>query len=177
LSSVLENNSEYVQTIDPTEKDISFYTNEESGLRYTVHLGEQSQQYIVSIDYFPGKSDDSWKCPSFPKQNSEIPAFERYGNISSSMEKAILDNFAIQLLRNKDLQGYVVVWVDRRTKTKEGRSRIRFIKSYLTSVRGVSAKRVISKVGGRREDAGVELYLLPPDGRKPDVKSNQRGRG
>ena len=77
------------------------------------------------------------------------------------MEKAILDNFAIQLLRNKELRGYILVYVDRGAKTASAQRRIRFIKRYLINVRGVPAKRIISKDAGPREEAGVELYLVP----------------
>ncbi len=86
------------------------------------------------------------------------------------MEKAILDNFAIQLLRNKELQGYIVVYVDRVAKSTEAQRRIRYIKICLNNVRGVPAKRVISKEGGRREAAGVELYLVPPDKPGPNIE-------
>ena len=131
-----------------------------------------SEEYVVSIDYIPRLSDNSRKCGSPSRsdyENQSIPAFERYGSISSPMEKAILDNFAIQLLRNKELRGYVVVYADRATKRTEAQRRLRYIKKYLTNVRGVPAKRIIPKEGGRRDEAGVELYLVPPDKPGPSV--------
>jgi len=94
LSAVLEDNRGYVKTFDPKEKEISFYTSEEKGIRYTVHSAEQgSQPYVVSTDYLPSLSENSKKCSDFSTPHDWIqamPAFERYGRISLSMEKAIL---------------------------------------------------------------------------------------
>ncbi len=64
----------------------------------------------------------------------------------------------------------MVVYVERAAKRQEAQSRIRYIKTYLTKVRGVPTKRVICKEGGQRTGAGVELYLVPPDKPGPSVK-------
>lgn len=126
-------------------------------------------------DYFAGKNESSQKCLSSSGADElrTFPAFERYGNVSSSLDKAILDNFAIQLLRNKELQGYVVVYVGPGARSNAGQRRIRSIKRYLTNVRGIPAKRVISKQGERRSEAGAELYLLPHDALKPGAKTDR----
>ena len=174
LSTVLENQA-YVKSVDPTNRGVFIYTNEESGLRYTVQSdGQISEQGIVSIDYSPSKSDVGLKCSSSSRSNDgiePIPTFERYGNISLSMEKAILDNFAIQLQANKELRGYVVVYGNQAAQKRKGNSRLRFIKDYLTHVRGVPTRRIVYKERERRAGARIELFLVSPGKSGPNVKT------
>ena len=169
LKQVLPDPSGYKKVVEPRHKNTLYYINEEKGLRYTVERREDNSEDVISTDYLPQGKDRSMKCSASVSARDEIPIFERYGNISLSTEKAILDNFAIQLQRNTQLKGYVVVYVD---QAKKAPVKIRYIMNYLIGERAVPRQRVTAINGGQISEAGVELYLVPHG--KPGPKLKQR---
>ena len=97
-----------------------------------------------------------------------IPVFEQYGLISSDSEKAILDNFAIELFNDPDLRGYVIL---RRGKHSSSfaRTRLAEIKKYLIAKRRVPQKRIVLFETRGASDFTVQLYLVPK-GKKAPVR-------
>lgn len=122
---------------------------------------------VISTYYLPQEKDRSMKGSASVSARDEIPVFERYGNVSSSMEKAILDNFAIQLQLNKQLRGYVVVYV---SQAKKAPMKIRYILNYLMRERAVPRERVTAINGGQLSEGVVELYLVPRGKPGPKLK-------
>lgn len=123
---------------------------------------------LSTVGYCPAKMRDGivpevdrylTSLGSLNTQNQSIPVFEQYGAVSTDSEKAILDNFAIQLLDNQDLTGYVVLRRGQQSSKSVAR-KLRYIKDYLIKKRGVPAKRVSAFEGKSRHDYGVELYLV-----------------
>ncbi len=99
------------------------------------------------------------RLESLSNENQSIPVFEQYGVISPDSEKAILDNFAIQLLDNQNLAGYVLLRRGQHSPTSVAR-KLRYIRNYLTKRRGVPASRVSVFEGKHQPDFSVELYLI-----------------
>jgi hypothetical protein len=95
--------------------------------------------------------------------------FDEYGNISRDDEKARLDNFAIQLQQEPDSQGYIIIYAGRRTRPGDVQKRLDRARDYLTTLRGIDARRIVTLDGGTREDLTVELWLVPTGAAPPTV--------
>ena len=151
---------------DANETGVAFYINEQIGVRYTVQVDKESnRELIVSIDYLPRQGDYHLKCATAQKVSSSgfnVPVFEKYGRVSSLTERAILDNFAIQLFRHDDLTGYIIVRSGNRNSRTTGRH-LRFIKTYLSKTRAVPSSRFFVLGGQSNGQFTVELYLVSKD--------------
>jgi hypothetical protein len=83
------------------------------------------------------------------------------------MEKARLDNFAIQLQNELAMKGYIVFYSKYRSPVAHAQARATRAKNYLINVRGLEAGRVEIINGGRRMKIALELYLIPQDSPAP----------
>jgi hypothetical protein len=107
--------------------------------------------------------------------------FDEYGDICSDDEKARLDNFAVQLQDNRELQAYVVFYGGRcysscgydyprhrprRPLMGEAEARAGRIRPYLVNTRGLKPERIFVTSGGHRESWTAELWMVPK-GEKP----------
>jgi hypothetical protein len=147
----------YVKTEDLVQTHVSYYSNESDGVRYTVERRD-GRDYLSSIDYRPRAVDKHLQCATFSARDRPSPPFfEEYGNVSTVTERAILDNFAIQLTKDPNLTGYVVVYGERNLKTT--RTRLGFIKRYLLKQRNVPADRLVARSSDLRREFTVRLYL------------------
>lgn len=93
--------------------------------------------------------------------------FDEFGPINRDDEKARLDNYAIQLQQEPDSQGYIIVYSGRRGRAGDQQKRIERIRDYLINMRGTEARRLVFLTGGTREDAVVELWLVPTGATPP----------
>ncbi|HEV2801991.1 MAG TPA: hypothetical protein VGW12_16065 [Pyrinomonadaceae bacterium] len=87
--------------------------------------------------------------------------FETYGNLSNGDEKALLDNLAIQLLKDREQSARIYVYAGRLACAGEVDAKVKRITHHLVKTRGVEAGRVFVQDGGHREEASVELILWP----------------
>jgi hypothetical protein len=87
---------------------------------------------------------------------------QEYGDTSCEEEMAHLDNYAISLQVDPNLRGYIVVYGGRRgTRRRQMSARLYRIRRYLTTNRGIQARRIVTARGGFRERFTVELWLVP----------------
>jgi hypothetical protein len=96
---------------------------------------------------------------SAPRQTGSTPIFEQYGLISTELENAILDNFAIQLLNDPDLTGKVTLRRGQYSSKFASKKLLR-IKNYIFKQSRVPANRVSAFEVRRGPDFTVELYLV-----------------
>jgi hypothetical protein len=87
--------------------------------------------------------------------------FDQYGNIPFEDEKARLDNFAIQILSESNTQGYLITYGGRITYPGEALERGDRAKAYITGKYNFMDDRLTIIDGGYRQDATVELWILP----------------
>jgi hypothetical protein len=87
--------------------------------------------------------------------------FDEYSSLSISDEKARLDTFAIRLLREPKMKGYIIIYPGQRMGAGETQAHAKRVKDYLVKARGIEAARIVTIDGGRREKFEVELYALP----------------
>ena len=158
--------------------DDAFYgtwTNAEQGLQYYF---SNINRELQSITYLPKKSDNNLRCNGFPPfapEGQHYP-FERFSFQNKTLGKkenlyriyAQLDNFIIQTNENwKGYKGFVLIYFDDRLSLKKYKSLLDKLKAYIFKVRKVSAEQITVIEGGMKEEAEIELYLLPKEYRPP----------
>jgi hypothetical protein len=94
--------------------------------------------------------------------------FYEYGDISFEHEQALLDIYAVALMNDPTMKGYVVCYGGRKGRRGEATARCERAKSYLVNRRGFDPDRIVLVDGGFREDLMVELWMMPP-GMKPPL--------
>jgi len=107
--------------------------------------------------------------------------FDEYGDICDEDETARLDNFALQLQTNPELEAYIIFYGGRcysscgydyprhrprRPLKGEAEARVARIKPYLVNTRGLDSQRIFVVSGGHRESWAAELWIVPK-GEKP----------
>jgi hypothetical protein len=82
------------------------------------------------------------------------------GGISMETEMAYLDDFAIQIMNDPDLMGYILVYSGENSCRYEAQTRALRMKEYLVERRGVPWNRVMWKDAGRFRGQGLEIFHL-----------------
>ena len=159
----------YVKTRAPDTPDV-YYTDKDQGVRYEV-----SEMGIVrSVSYIPSIEDHKLRCDAFPAApdlgHREIYPFDKYSGVPFIAEKIRLDNFAIQLQREPESSGYIIVYAGRLARADEAQARAERAKNYLVNVRNIESKRLITIDGGYQEESLVELYIVPRGAPAPTPK-------
>jgi len=101
----------------------------------------------------------STNAPSVHRATAPTTPFDEYGEIAWEDEKARLDNFAIQLQRESDLIGYVLVYDAAGGCAGEAEARAIRAKRYVVEHRGVPWDRVIWRQEGYQSD--IHTVLQP----------------
>lgn len=95
---------------------------------------------------------------------------DEFGDIRIGDTKARLDNIAIELQNDPTLQVHLVVYGGRDGPRGQAERRADWLKNYLVTTRGIDAARVLTVVGGFREELSGELWLSPPGTPAPPVR-------
>ena len=115
--------------------------------------------------------------------------FDSFGDVCCNDEYAHLDNFALALQNQPDVQGYIVFYGGKHQsypscqgrkmlpRRGEAQARAARLKPYLVDRRSVDSARVIVIDGGYREAWTAELWIVPRGGSaptpSPTVKAKQ----
>ena len=95
------------------------------------------------------------------RPTSNEPWLSHYsGSISWEREAAYLDNFAIQIMNDSEMIGYILVYSGEDSCAKEAHARAMRMMRYLTHARGVPWNRVMWKDGGRFRGKGLDIFHL-----------------
>lgn len=135
-----------------------------------------ASQLVDEVVYVPSLNDRP-RCSKFFSNLEDLVkiappfvcgmAFDQYGNLRFSDEKARLDNFAIQLQNDPDLTGYILVYAGRKAVVAEAQLRADRARNYLIAVRHIDPARIKTIDGGYREDLTVYLRIVPTGGEPP----------
>ena len=98
-------------------------------------------------------------------------AFDSYGDIRFSDEKARLDNFAIQLQNQPAATGYIFVCAGQKAVVAEAQLRANRARDYLINVREIDPGRVKAVDCGYQPDLTVYFYVVPPGTEPPMIES------
>jgi hypothetical protein len=126
----------------------------------TTGLAGQMIKATLSLD---GQAlDCSASCGvAIPLPQAKCRKFDEFPAISRNDEKARLDNYGIDLQNDPTSTAYVVIYPQRSAKSGEAQRRSREIVDYLVNARHLDAKRIVSVVGGARDELRVELWTCP----------------
>lgn len=96
--------------------------------------------------------------PNEPEPNVKL---DEYGALRWEDEKARLGKLAAHLEQDANAQGYVIAYPGRRQSTREARARANRAMTHLVKVLKMDAGRIVTVVGGRREQEAIELFAVP----------------
>lgn len=169
--------TKYKRVPDPHLQGVIYYFNDVDGIRISSRMLEDGED-VDSITYEPAAADSRLRCPGPPRESSgdgkvydpHIRMFDEYSDIPFEKEKDRLENFAIQLLKEPQMKGYIIVYAGRQARAGEAKARAARAKNYLVNKLSIKAERIITIDGGYREKLEVELYALP-DGIPPPTSS------
>jgi hypothetical protein len=88
-------------------------------------------------------------------------AFDRYGDIKFSDEKARLDNVAVQLMNQPLSTASILMSAGKETFENETTERLARAKSYLVDVRKVDPNRIVTVDCGFSRVLTIQLYIVP----------------
>ena len=115
---------------------------------------------------------------TFSQTSNVARQIDQFGDICCDDEKARLDNFAIQLLKEPESQGYIIFYEGRRyeycykrrpriPRRGEAQARVARMKPYLVDLRGFNDKPIVVMNGGYREEWMTELWIVPKRANPP----------
>lgn len=137
----------------------AYYTNVQEGIRYAVQSG-----HLTYVEYIPAITDKHLRCEGFPVYDSGVTQYRPYDHFARKTDTemfAHLDNFAFQLAAVRMSEAYIIAYAGRISKKDEAVLMAEQARQYLINKRNIPPERVISIVGGFRENAEIELYLVP----------------
>lgn len=137
----------------------TYYTDVGRGVRYAVQNGR-----LAYVQYVPSLGDKHLRCEGFPDYDGGVARYRPYGVFAVRTDEEVaarLDDFAFQLANAGEWNGYVVAYAGKVARRREAESVARRARTYLIERRGIPAERVFALDGGYREEAEVELYLIP----------------
>lgn len=108
-----------------------------------------------------------------PKPEAHHPRkFVEFAYTSFAEAQPNLDNMAAEMRSRPELIGYIYVYAGRRACVGEARTRGASLKRYIVDSHGLADERVVWKDGGHREEATVELWVLPPVAGEPSAMAD-----
>lgn len=106
--------------------------------------------------------DCSASCAvSIPLPEAKCRKFDEFPDIARNDEKARLDNYGIELQNDPTSTAYVVVSPGRNGKPGDVQRHTTRVVDYLVNSRGIDARRIVTLVGGVKDELMVELWTCP----------------
>ena len=168
LSQLRIDESKYEKRSGGHRPEDIYYINDEAGESLRVFQGQ-----VMEMSYYPAARDAHLLCPGLQSvsdtkcEGLTPPVFKSYGDVALEREKLLLDNFAIMLMDEQNRKGYIIAYAGKRARVGEAKARAERAKNYLVNVRRFEAGRLNAIDGGYREEAIVELYVIPQGGCAP----------
>jgi hypothetical protein len=129
--------------------------------------GETVRAYLTMPGY--GSLNCSADCGvSVPVPRITTRKFDEFPDIQRNDEKARLDNFVIELQNDPTATGYVVIYPGRANKRGEVQHHAKRIVDYMVNSRGIDQSRIVTLVGGARNELFVELWITPRGATPPN---------
>jgi len=164
----------FVERYSPGDLATTYYTNIEKGVVLSVQDG-----HVTDVNYFPSTNENRKRCQGFPPWDG-VPPPDPFAVIFSENKNSVydrLDNFAIELLTNTQIHGYIITYAGRKSRRGEAKEMADEAKQYLIDKRMIARDRFIMINGGFRETAQYDLFSLslqmPPPTPTPTVPSNE----
>lgn len=104
-------------------------------------------------------------CTASVMKKPEARKVDEYTTLKPKDEEARLDNFVIELQREPTMQGYVIAYSG--AASRAGGKPADKAKDYLVNKRSIDPSRIVRIAGGSREQATVELWIVPMGAESP----------
>ena len=126
---------------------------------------------IRHLFYGPSSADEHLRCSSStapPVSGTGSVKIDQFGFIAFEEERARLDEFATTLSGWAGARGYIIVYPGRTATLRKAQARANRAQSYLERKKGLK-NRIVTIIGGGREEPSVELYITVKNGSPPIV--------
>jgi hypothetical protein len=110
---------------------------------------------------------------AFAQTENQARKVDEFGDILQSDLMARLDFFAIELQKQPNSRGFIIIYRTRRDLAGLNHSLAMRMKDYLVETRGLSREAVVTVDGGIAESLTQELWIVPP-GTAPIPRSDAR---
>ncbi len=97
----------------------------------------------------------------------ECKPFDQFPSIAFDDTKARLDNLAVELQNTPDATAYIIIYAGRTSRAGQADMLGRRTIDYLTTARGVDARRIVIINGGYRDTDFIEIWICPPGAKPP----------
>ncbi len=158
LSELEPRKEDFVETRD--HSFTTYYGNGNKGIRYSV----SSTGSIISISYVPSVKDNHLRCPGFPPTDGGITAYSPYSEFPFETLHDIterLGEFVIRLQESPKYKGYIIVYARHDKVIPSVGEFASAARNYLIKEFETDPKTIEAITGGYREQATVELFLIP----------------
>lgn len=113
--------------------------------------------------------DCSASCAvSIPVPEAKCRKFDEFPNISRNDEKARLDNYGIELQNDPTATAYIIVYPGRSGRQGDVQRHTTRLVDYLVNSRIIDARRIVTLVGGTRDELMVELWTCQQGATPPN---------
>jgi hypothetical protein len=113
--------------------------------------------------------DCSASCAvSIPIPAAKCRKFDEFPDIARDDEKARLDNYGVEIQSDPTATAYIIVNPSRSGKPGDAQKHITRMVDYLVNSRGIDPRRLVTLVGGAKDDLMVELWVCPQGATPPN---------
>jgi hypothetical protein len=127
---------------------------------------------IRHVFYGPSAKDEYLRCQTREtSDDTGEPGFmkvDQYGFVSFDAEVPRLDQLAETLKGWSGARAYIIVYPGGNTGVEEAKKRASSSQMYLVNNRRVDMGRVVTLIGGNREEPAVELFIVVKNGTPPE---------
>src|SRR2546430_7133731 len=97
----------------------------------------------------------------------ECRPFDQFPSIAFDDTKARLDNLAIELQNSPDMTAYIIIYAGRTSRAGQADMLGRRTMDYLTTTRGVDARRIVIINDGYRDSCFIEVWICLTGSKPP----------
>jgi hypothetical protein len=108
-----------------------------------------------------GYGSTASSCTTSVTKKAEARKLDEYGALKPQDENARLDNFVIELQSDPTAQAYLVYYSGSSSRPGGVKKTAARAIDYLVTKRGLDGQRVMTLDGGMREQATLELWIVP----------------
>jgi hypothetical protein len=158
----------YSKEVDRHVPSTVYFKNEQVG----ISIAAFEDGRIRHIFYGPSSKDEHLRCVPVTADGSNAAGhgsvkFDEYDLKNLKEASPRLDQFATSLAGWVGARGYIIVYPGGSITLKKAELHAVQAKRYLVKNRRIDSDRIVTLIGGLREDPSVELYITVKNGDPP----------
>ena len=160
--------NEYSKEVDRQVPFTVYFTNLKDG----ISIAAFEDGRIRHVTYGPSFMDEHLRCRPVTTDDRNAAGhgsvkFDEYDLRSLKEASPRLDQFATTLKGWMGARGYIIVYPGSRVTLAQAELHAVKAKTYLVKKRAIGSDRIVTIIGGFREDPSVELYITVKNGNPP----------